>query len=91
MIISSQSWKTEMGQLGTAMGQSRSDVGIFFDNCPFHVAVVFPDAYKRHPVPTIDGGTEKKVLRDLLYNFVKQEKPYQGVDDMTTLNPECSP
>ena len=80
-----------MGQLGTTMGQSRSDVGIFFDNCPFHVTVVFPDAYKRHSVPTLDGGSEKKVLRDLLYNFVKQEKPYQGVDDMTTLNPECSP
>ena len=80
-----------MGQLGTTMANARSDVGIFFANCPYHVAVVFEDAYKKHSLPTVDGNGEKVVLRDLLPNFVKQQKPYQAIDDMTTLNANCNP
>ena len=73
------------------MAQARSNNGVFIANCPYHVAVVFDDAYTKHAVNTIDGGSDKIVLRDLLNNFIKQVKPHQGVDDMTTLNPSCQP
>ena len=59
-------------------------------NCPFHVAVVFPNSYSEMKVPVLDGGGgQSLVLRDLLANFVKGTKPYQAIDDMTAQNPDC--
>ena len=60
-------------------------------NCPFHVAVVFPNSYTEMEVSLLDGGAagEKMSLRDLLANFVKGTKPFQAIDDMTAQNPKC--
>ena len=60
-------------------------------NCPFHVAVVYPNSYKQMEVPVLDSGNlnDKLKLRDLLANFVKGNKPYQAIDDMNNKNPKC--
>ena len=66
-------------------------MGMYVVNCPFHVAVVFPNSYTEMEVPLIDGGDggERMSLRGLLANFVKGSKPFQAIDDMTAKNPLC--
>ena len=68
-------------------------MGMYVVNCPFHVAVVFPNSYTEMEVPVLDGGDgdggEKMSLKDLLANFVKGTKPFQAIDDMTAKNPLC--
>ena len=60
-------------------------------NCPFHVAVVNPNAYKQMVVPVVDSGNlnDKLKLRNLLANFIKGNRPYQAIDDYNNQNPKC--
>ena len=66
-------------------------MGMYVVNCPFHVAVVFPNSYTEMEVPLLDstGGEQKMSLKALLANFVKGTKPFQAIDDMTAQNPKC--
>ena len=66
-------------------------MGMYVVNCPFHVAVVFPNSYTEMEVSVLDGGEGggKMSLKALLANFVKGTKPFQAIDDMTAQNPIC--
>ena len=43
-------------------------------------------------VPLIDSEIpeDKILLRDILYNFIHEQHPYQAIDDMTSQNMNCS-
>ena len=43
-------------------------------------------------VPLIDSEIpeDKILLRDILYNFIHEQHPYQAIDDMTSQNKNCS-
>ena len=84
-------WATEMETVARNMTQAKPTIGMYVVNCPFHVAVVFPNSYTEMEVPVVDGGNggEKMNLRDLLANFVKGTKPFQAIDDMTATNSRC--
>ena len=73
------------------LAQASPTLGMYVVNCPFHVAVVFPNSYKQMKVSVLDSGNtnDKLVLRDLLANFVKGNKPYQAIDDIANQNPKC--
>ena len=42
-------------------------------------------------VPVLDGDTEgeKVVVRDIIANFMRQQHPYQAVDEVAMRNPTC--
>ena len=42
-------------------------------------------------VPVLDGDTEgeKMVVRDIIANFMRQQHPYQAVDEVAMRNPTC--
>ena len=43
-------------------------------------------------VPLIDSDIQedKILLRDVLYNFIHEQHPYQAIDDMSAQNINCS-
>ena len=43
-------------------------------------------------VPLIDSDIQedKILLRDILYNFIHEQHPYQAIDDMSAQNTNCS-
>jgi len=84
-------WAEELDTLARSMTQASPTLGMYVVNCPFHVAVVFPNSYKQMKVSVLDSGNtnDKLVLRDLLANFVKGNKPYQAIDDIANQNPKC--
>ena len=49
-------------------------------------------AYSRMGVATLDGAGEGDTIlvRDLLYNFVKETHPFQAIDDMSVKNTNCT-
>ena len=84
-------WATELDTLARNMVQTKPSLGMYIVNCPFHVAVVFPNSYQEMEVPLIDSENsgEKILLRDLLANFIRGTKPYQAIDDVINKNPKC--
>ena len=65
------------------------DMGMFIVNCKFHGAL--GNSYDNMEVPVLDSGNpdEKILLRDILYNFVKENHPFQAIDNMSVKNPDC--
>jgi len=84
-------WAEELDTVTRNMIATKPSLGMYVVNCPFHVAVVYPNSYQEMEVPLIDTNNagEKMVLRDLLANFVRGTKPYQAIDDVTSKNPKC--
>jgi len=83
-----QQWKDELAAIGQEMAAARpDDIGLFLVNCPFHGAL--GNSYDNMEVPLLDSTDpdEKILLRETLYNFIKETHPYQAIDDMTTKNP----
>ena len=62
------------------------DMGMFIPNCKFHGAL--GNAYALE-VPLIDDPENKILLKDILYNFIKETHPFHAIDDMTIKNPNC--
>ena len=86
-----QRWKDELADIGREIAAARPDVGMFIVNCPFHGAV--GSSYNTMEVPLVDSSNpdDKILLRDLLYNFIKEEHPFQAIDDMSLKrNPNCT-
>jgi len=81
-----QQWKDEIAGLGRQIAEARPDMGLYIVNCPFHGA--YSHSYANMEVPLIDSGIpeDKILLRDILYNFINEEHPYQAIDDMTAQN-----
>ena len=84
-------WRDELADIGREMAAARPDhLGLFLVNCPFHGVV--SHAYSRMGVATLDGAGEGDTIlvRDLLYNFVKETHPFQAIDDMSVKNTNCT-
>ena len=85
-----QKWKNELAEIGRNVADAKPDqVGIFLLNCPFHGAI--GNYYENAEVPLIDTEIpgEQMFLKDVLNNFMKGSHPFQAIDNMTSINPNC--
>ena len=85
-----QKWKNELAEIGRNVADAKPDqVGIFLLNCPFHGAI--GNYYENAEVPLIDTEIpgEQMFLKDVLNNFMKGSHPFQDIDNMTSINPNC--
>ena len=86
-----QKWKNELADIGREMAASKpDDMGMFLVNCKFHGAL--GNSYDSMEVPVLDSEDHDDMilLRDILYNFVKQTHPFQAIDDMSVKNTNCT-
>ena len=87
-----QSWRDELAAIGRTIIEEKPGVGIFIPNCPFHQGIFSNLTYWGMEVPLLDSDNkdDTEVLRNLLVNFMKDEHPYQAIDDMAVRNPKCN-
>ena len=85
-----QRWRNELSDIGKEIASARPDLGIFIVNCPFHGTV--GGYYANALIPLLDSEypDDKILLRDILYNFMKGNHPYQAIDNMSDLNDACN-
>ena len=86
-----QQWRDELASIARTITQEKPNVGMFIPNCPFHQGLFGNKTYWGMEVPLLDTGNDEEtgVLRDLLVNFMKQEHPFQAIDDMSVRNKNC--